>query len=330
MIPIQLTLKNFLSYREAGLDFRGLHTACICGPNGAGKSSLLEAIAWALWGCCRSDTEDDIIHIGETDVRVDFTFSTGGQIYRVIRNRRRGHSGSLEFQVATNPPLLGKGEPEEVNSSQGKGGSGGVNFRTLTDKGLRTTQQKILEHIKLDYDTFINSSYLRQGRADEFMLKKPIERKQVLANLLKLDSYDTLSDQAKDTSKQFKAQVEVLKQSLLTVQEQLQQKETIASEQTQLQQATDLLSSQQQADTTELQQLQLQHQNRQPWQKLLAGHQQQHCNISQECRRLQQELSAAKQQLHELQALLVQENEITTGIAYFHSLQATEETQAVV
>jgi exonuclease SbcC len=340
MIPIQLTLKNFLSYREAALDFRGLHTACICGPNGAGKSSLLEAIAWALWGCCRSDTEDDIIHIGETDVRVDFTFSTGGQIYRVIRNRRRGHSGSLEFQVATNPPFLGKGGPQEVNSSLGKGepeevnsspplskgGSGGINFRTLTDKGLRTTQQKILEHIKLDYDTFINSAYLRQGRADEFMLKKPIERKQVLANLLKLDSYDTLSDQAKDTSKQFKAQVEVLKQSLLTVQEQLQQKETIASEQTQLQQATDVLSSQQQADTTELQQLQLQHHNRQTWQKLLAGHQQQHYNISQECRRLQQELSAAKQQQNELQALLVQEKEITKGIAYFHRLQATEET----
>ncbi|MEG4808211.1 SMC family ATPase [Microcoleus sp. F8-D3] len=343
MIPIQLTLKNFLSYREAALDFRGLHTACICGPNGAGKSSLLEAISWAIWGCCRSDTEDDIIHIGETDVRVDFTFSTGGQIYRVIRNRRRGQSGSLEFQVATNPPFppLGKGGPEEVNSSLnedpenlnsspplGKGGSGGVNFRTLTDKGLRTTQQKILEHIKLDYDTFINSAYLRQGRADEFMLKKPIERKQVLANLLKLDSYDTLSDQAKDTSKQFKAQVDVLKQSLLTVQEQLQQKETIASEQTQLQQATDLLQQQQQADTTELQQLQLQHHNRQTWQKLLAGHQQQHYNISQECRRLQQELSSAKQQQNELQALLAQENEITAGIAYFHSLQATEETLA--
>ena len=342
MIPIQLTLKNFLSYREAALDFRGLHTACICGPNGAGKSSLLEAISWSLWGCCRSDTEDDIIHIGETDVRVDFTFSTGGQIYRVIRNRRRGQSGSLEFQVATNPPFpplgkggpeavnysLGKGEPEAVNSSPplGKGGAGGVSFRTLTDKGLRTTQQKILEHIKLDYDTFINSAYLRQGRADEFMLKKPIERKQVLANLLKLDQYDTLCEQAKDTSKQFKAQVDVLKHSLQTIQEQLQQKEAIASEQTQLQQATDLLQQQQQADTSELQQLQLQHHNRQTWHKLLTGHQQQHYNISQESRRLQQELSAAKQQLQELQALLAQENEITAGIAYFHGLQAAEET----
>src|SRR4028119_296689 len=144
MIPIQLTLKNFLSYREAGLDFRGLHTACICGPNGAGKSSLLEAIAWALWGCCRSDTEDDIIHIGETDVRVDFTFSTGGQIYRVIRNRRRGQSGSLEFQVATNPsfPPQGKGEPEEVNSSQGKGGSGGGEFSHAHRQGAENNSAK--------------------------------------------------------------------------------------------------------------------------------------------------------------------------------------------
>ena len=368
MIPIQLTLKNFLSYREAALDFRGLHTACICGPNGAGKSSLLEAITWAVWGCCRSDSEDEIIHMGEIDVRVDFTFSTGDQIYRVIRNRRRGQSGSLEFQVATNPPFpplskggpeevnysLGKGTPEEVNSSPplskgglggvnsslgkgtqeevnsspplSKGGLGGVNFRTLTDKGLRTTQQKIIEHIKLDYDTFINSAYLRQGRADEFMLKKPIERKQVLANLLKLDQYDSLSEQAKDTSKEFKAQVEVLKHSLHAIQEQLQQKDAIATEQVELQEATDRLQQQQQADTEHLQQLQLQHHNRQTWQQLLAGYQQQHTNISQECRRLQQELAVAKQQQNELQALLEQENEITEGITYFHSLQATEET----
>ena len=50
MIPIQLIIKNFLSYRDAALDFSGLHTACICGSNGAGKSSLLEAITWAIWG----------------------------------------------------------------------------------------------------------------------------------------------------------------------------------------------------------------------------------------------------------------------------------------
>ena len=48
MIPQKITLKNFLSYRQAELDFSGLHTACICGENGAGKSSLLEAISWEI------------------------------------------------------------------------------------------------------------------------------------------------------------------------------------------------------------------------------------------------------------------------------------------
>ena len=90
MIPQKLQLKNFLSYHQASLDFTGLHTACICGPNGAGKSSLLEAIAWAIWGNSRAATEDDIISLGEKEVRVDFTFSTHGNIYRVIRGRRRG------------------------------------------------------------------------------------------------------------------------------------------------------------------------------------------------------------------------------------------------
>ena len=64
MIPVQLTLKNFLSYFNATLDFSGLHTACICGSNGSGKSSLLEAITWAIWGESRAASEDDVIHSG--------------------------------------------------------------------------------------------------------------------------------------------------------------------------------------------------------------------------------------------------------------------------
>ena len=101
MIPVQLTLKNFLSYREATLDFSGLHTACICGSNGAGKSSLLEAITWAIWGQSRAASEDDIINSGEKEVRVDFVFFNNQHNYRIIRTRHRGQSSFLEFQVAT-------------------------------------------------------------------------------------------------------------------------------------------------------------------------------------------------------------------------------------
>lgn len=302
MIPQKLQLKNFLSYHEANLDFTGLHTACICGPNGAGKSSLLEAIAWVIWGNSRAATEDDIICQGEKEVRVDFTFSTNGNIYRVIRGRRRGHSPTLEFQIAT-----------------------ASRFKSLTQKGVRATQQSIIEHIKLDYDTFVNSAYLRQGRADEFMLKRPNERKEILANLLKLDQYDILGEKAKDISRQFKAKVELLEQTLETNQKQLAQKQAIAQQQTNLQTTLTQLQQQQDSDREQLKQLQTQQHHRQTWEKLRHGQQQQYNNLAQECRRLQQELTTTQQQQDELLAVLQQENEIEAGYAHFQNLQTTEE-----
>ncbi|MGB3514453.1 MAG: exonuclease subunit SbcC [Microcoleaceae cyanobacterium] len=302
MIPEKLQLKNFLSYHEANLDFTGLHTACICGPNGAGKSSLLEAIAWAIWGNSRAATEDDIICQGEKEVRVDFSFSTNGNIYRVIRGRRRGNSPTLEFQIYS-----------------------GARFKSLTQKGVRATQQTIIEHIKLDYDTFVNSAYLRQGRADEFMLKRPNERKEILANLLKLDQYDTLGEKAKDISRQHKAKVELLEQNLETNQKQLEQKQATAEKQTHLQTSLTQLQQQQDSDRQQLKQFQTQQNHRQTWEKLCHGQQQQYNNLAQECRRLQNELTTTQQQQDELLAVLQQENEINTGHAHFQKLQNTEE-----
>ncbi|MGD1805373.1 exonuclease subunit SbcC [Dapis sp. BLCC M126] len=302
MIPQKLQLKNFLSYHEANLDFTGLHTACICGPNGAGKSSLLEAIAWAIWGNSRAATEDDIISLGEKEVRVDFTFSTHGNIYRVIRGRRRGQSPTLEFQVNT-----------------------GSRFKSLTQKGVRATQQSIIEHLKLDYDTFVNSAYLRQGRADEFMLKRPNERKEILASLLKLDQYDTLGEKAKDIARQFKAKIEILEQSLEANQKQLQQKEAIAQQQTNLKATLAQLQEKQETDRQQLKQLQTQQHERQTWEKLRQGQQQQYDKLVQECYRLKQELKTTQQQQDELLAVVKQENEINAGYTHFQNLQTTEE-----
>jgi exonuclease SbcC len=257
MIPLQLTLKNFLSYRDANLDFRGLHTACICGPNGAGKSSLLEAITWVIWGQSRAASEDDIIHAGAKDVRVDFIFQNNQQTHRIIRTRNRGQSSSLEFQVET---------------------AGG--FRSLTEKGVRATQQLIMHHLKLDYDTFINSAYLRQGRADEFMLRRPNERKQILADLLKLDQYENLAEQAKDLSRQFKGQAEQLEQSLQTIKQQLEQREATLEQQSTLETALQQLQQAQSTDQQQLQQLQAVQHQRSTWQQQLTFVRQQYQNLS--------------------------------------------------
>lgn len=313
MIPQKLTLKNFLSYRDTTLDFSGLHTACICGPNGAGKSSLLEAIAWAIWGSSRAESEDDIIYMGEVETRVDFTFICQGNLYRVIRNRRRGSSGSLEFQICTTP-LNDITDLEDVK------------FRPLTERGIRATQQKILDHIKLDYETFINSAYLRQGRADEFMIKRPTERKEILASLLKLDEYDGLSEKAKNLAKEYKIKGEVLQQNLETNQAQLQQQHQLDQEISQLETVIQQLQEKQTQDREYYQQLQTQQHHRQTWEKLLTGQQQQYQTFSQEYRRLQQELNVTQQQRQTLEAVLNQDAEIQAGYQHLQTLQTREET----
>ncbi len=304
MIPLQLTLKNFLSYREATLNFDGLHVACVCGANGAGKSSLLEAIAWVVWGESRALSEDDVIHLGATEVSVDFVFQCRQQIYRIIRSRHRGQVSTLEFQVQT-----------------------GNGFRSLTERGIRATQQLILQHLKLDYDTFINSAYLRQGRADEFMLKRPSERKQILADLLKLDQYDDLAEQAKEQARQFKAEMTVVERTLESIATQLQQEPALIAEQVELEASLQQAQNQQTTDAEQLQILQQQQQQRQAWSQQLDLQQQQQQHLAQDCQRLQQELRSAQQQQQQIEAILQETEAIGAGYTQHQQLQAEEETQ---
>ncbi|MCJ8281732.1 MAG: exonuclease subunit SbcC [Rivularia sp. ALOHA_DT_140] len=307
MIPVQVTLKNFLSYQDASLDFSGLHTACICGSNGAGKSSLLEAITWVVWGESRANIEDDIIHTGAKDVRVDFTFEANGETYRVIRTRRRGSRSALEFQIET----------EE-------------GFKSLTSKGLRATQEEILNHIKLDYDTFINSAYLRQGRADEFMLKRPSERKEILAELLKLNQYDDLEDKAKELFRQLKARGEELERSLGSIKTQLQQQETIAQQKTQLETELNEAQKLQGFDNIQLQNLQVIQHQRQGWEEQLHFVRQQYNNLTQDSKRLENEQLSLKAQLVSLEGLLNREVEIEAGYGDYQTLQSQEESMGAL
>ncbi len=193
MIPVRLNLRNFLSYADATVELGALQTACIYGANGAGKSALLEALTWALWGQCRVN-DDALIRQGATIATVDLVYQHQGQVYRVLRSRSRGSGNRLEWQI----------------DADGQ-------WRVLTHKTQRATQQAIIAHLKLDYDTFINTAYLRQGRADEFTLKRPAERKRLLAEMLNLQAYERLADQCRDQARTAKAQLETLQQHSQTL-----------------------------------------------------------------------------------------------------------------
>ena len=337
MIPLSLRLDHFLSYRQAVLDFRGLHTACVCGANGAGKSSLLEAMTWVLWGQSRAVLEDDVIHLGADEVQVDFTFIYRGQLYRVLRRRHRKQSTVLEFQVGRRNGALAEcaiaktsgldaGATETTNWAEIS--LEAVEFRSLTAKGVRATQQRIVETLKLDYETFVNSAYLRQGRADEFMLKRPSERKQVLASLMKLDQYDSLAEQARERSRDFKVQAAGLEQATGQLVNQLELLPMVIAELKTVTASLAALRVDQTQDQRRRDALQVAQRQRQDWQQQIEQRTEQRDRLHHSQAELQQRLAQQVQTQEAQRLLLAQGESIEQSYAQWCELQQQDERLA--
>jgi DNA repair protein SbcC/Rad50 len=206
MIPIKLTLRNFMCYRDnvPALNFESIHTACISGSNGHGKSALIDAITWALWGQTRADSDDDLVHTGQTEAEVDFEFAVGGQRYEIMRKHSRPKSSKSSGQTLLEFRLITPEGP-----------------KVLTGDTVTLTQQKIIQTLHMDYDTFVNSAFIRQGHANEFTRKRPGERKQVLSNILQLAGYDDLEERAKALSREQQNTIDRLQSVLSGIQEEL-------------------------------------------------------------------------------------------------------------
>ena len=241
MIPVKLNIQNFKCYRDnvPSLNLDGLHIACLTGSNGHGKSSLLDAITWALWGDAVHRPQDELVHTGQQDMRVELEFLAGGevrqegQLYRVIRrySRSKGkRSGSTDLQlqvmVDTNKSNGNTNLPDpltfettfetsntEVSAWQGIGGS-----------TVRETERLIRELVAMDYETFVNSAFLVQGRADEFTSKRPAERQKVLGEILGLGFYKKLSERARLKARKIASESNLLNGQLDILLQQLEGK----------------------------------------------------------------------------------------------------------
>jgi exonuclease SbcC len=189
VIPIALNVRNFMSYTEVHepLRFDGIHVAVLTGDNGHGKSALLDAITWALWGRARARSVDELIHSGAFEMEVEFEFALDEHQYRVIRKRqRRGRGGVSDLQFAV---LAGEG------------------YRPLTERSVSETERLIERTLRMSYETFTNSSFIQQGRADSFTTNSPSERKRILAEILELGYYDELEGRAKERFKTCEARL---------------------------------------------------------------------------------------------------------------------------
>ncbi len=302
MIPVRLALRNFMPYRDnvPPLSFVGIHTVAICGDNGNGKSALIDAITWALWGKARARSDDDLIHLGQSEMEIEFDFAVGQQIYRIIRKhakpKRQRASGRtiLEFQIATDN-----------------------GFRPITGNTIQQTQQEIIKVLHMDYPTFTNSALLLQGRADEFTVASPARRKQVLADILGLAFYDELEEQAKALAKQQEAEKTLGESAIRDISQELARKPAYEAE---LEQAQTELASlekagkEQESRLNELRQQKELLKNK-LWQ--LARLEEEIIKTNTDLQRWQEQINQLRQIIREYDELIARRDAIEEGYAQF-------------
>jgi exonuclease SbcC len=203
MIPVSLTLKGFLSYKdETSVDLTPVDVACVSGSNGAGKSSLFDAMTWALFGRARR-SDDALINDASEICSVSFEFDYENNRYRIQREKPRGKGATLEFQIMD---------------------AGGA-WKPLTEAGLRATEDRIRDVLRLDYDTFINASFFLQGKADMFTQQAPARRKEILSSILGLEIWESYREEAAARRRKESEEIKALRALLAEVEEELGQEE---------------------------------------------------------------------------------------------------------
>src|SRR3954451_20966128 len=94
MIPLRVSLKNFLCYRDQVFEFGDHPVWLLHGPNGVGKSAVFDGMAYALYGesrrsDARKNSVADVIRHGQSSMRVEFDFEVSGDRFQVWRTRSR-------------------------------------------------------------------------------------------------------------------------------------------------------------------------------------------------------------------------------------------------
>ena len=196
MIPTRLEMQNFLAYRAPDpIVFEGLQLACLSGSNGAGKSSILDAMTWALWGKARTRRDNELIHQGQSDMQVQMEFVQDGTRYRV--RRRRSSSGRSSRSGLDLLMWDADDQPQLIN-----------------EVSMRATQERINAILRLDYETFVHSAFLQQGRADAFTVKTPADRKAILRDILGLAQWTVWEERAKDRLSAVNREIEVIQHDM--------------------------------------------------------------------------------------------------------------------
>lgn len=163
-----LELRNYRRFKELKLQFPD-GIVGILGLNGVGKTTVIESIAWALFG-----NVDEVVRTSRESVRrvgagphdscsAVLEFELGGAEYRIFREMG-GKNLSMRAELKSKGHVLAEG-----------------------DKPVRKMVEKLLG---MDYKSFFTSVFARQKELNALQSVAAGERKKVVLRMLRIDGID--------------------------------------------------------------------------------------------------------------------------------------------
>ena len=181
-----VVLANFRQHAETRIEFDTGLTGII-GPNGSGKTTILEAIAWAIYGnAAARGTRDSIRYTRagpRASVRVELDFDLGGHRYRVVRG-------------LTNAELYLDGSASPIANS------------------ISGVSELLTRRLGMTRDEFFNTYFTGQKELSVMAAMKPAERAQFLSHVLGYERLRAAQKILRDRLSEIRAQIGGLRQGM--------------------------------------------------------------------------------------------------------------------
>lgn len=180
----RLSLKNYRCFSEIDVDFPGEGLIGILGKNGVGKSSLMEAVAWILYGNFAARTEkEQITTTGANHCEGVLEIEVNGSLYQIMRQ------------------MKGKTFTSDVVVYQKK---------SCMARGVKPTESFIKELLGMDLNCFYASFFAKQKELNYLSDLRPEERRSFIIRLLGIGPVDEARADVRQETRGLEAQLGVL------------------------------------------------------------------------------------------------------------------------